>query len=160
MQKKCTEQNYYKSFIALCTRALFSRWSNKNTSCFFSSVAQNSPQHAQYTSANRTTGKHSQLKYHHTYNHSPKNMSLQFIYSCQNVGILLNIPPSNKHGSCVTSQLCSAWTSAEAWRVEDRGHSYVCMHWAIEKGYHWGMGRAVGCMRRGANGALLRALPG
>lgn len=69
--KKCTEQNYYKAFIALCTWALFSRWSNKNTSCFFSSVAQNSPQHAQYNLANRTTGKHSQLNYHHTYNHHP-----------------------------------------------------------------------------------------
>lgn len=89
-----------------------------------------------------------------------KNVTFHFIYYCWNTRHLLHIPPSNKHGSCVASQLCSAWTSSEAWRVEDRGHSYVCRHWAIEKGYHWGMGRAVGCMRRGANSALLWALPG
>lgn len=63
--------------------------------------------------------------------------------------LLLHIPPSSRHGGSGTSQLCSAWTGSEAWRVEDRAHSYVCKHWAIEKGYHWGVGRAAGGMRRG-----------
>lgn len=161
--------NYYKDFIAMfiSIKVLFSSWCNKNTRCFFllrlprihpQRGAQLSKRHhGEALSSSSTiipiiTPKKKEKKNCHfssfTFAGMPDFCSLHVF-----------LHPA-KHGSCVTSQLCSAWTGSEAWRVEDRGHSYVCRHWAIEEGYHWGMGRAVGCMRRGANSALLWALPG
>lgn len=114
--KHCIKQNYDKVFstISVCMEVLFFRGSNKNMSCCFFPHCQEFT-HSMLSTTQQTTPQGSTLSSSTIIPIiTQKNVSLQFIYYCWNARLLLHIPPSNKHGSCVTSQLCSAWTSSEA----------------------------------------------
>lgn len=50
-------------------------------------------------------------------------------YSCFTTAAVQSIPTA-----WAALHPCSARLGSQAWRVADRGHSYVCEHWAIKKG--------------------------